>query len=193
MARPPFLRAAAILGLAILSAPLLTLGIFYALFTNGGESRCEQRQVFAEAPSSDGSWTARFYLNVCGGGFGTTYVDDTVEIARPNEAPHPLPTIGVVFEMHDPSSGQPRPMALKWLGARELEITVPNDVAAGTQQSAFADLAVSYRYVPDDPIERACLKQWRTLPTDELLRRSQSSTENMKVFLTECRAKSSWR
>jgi hypothetical protein len=37
---------------------------------------------------------ARFYQNVCGGGLGTTYVDDTVEIARPNETPHSVPAVG---------------------------------------------------------------------------------------------------
>jgi hypothetical protein len=189
MARPPLLGAA-ILGLGILSGPLLTLGIFYLLFAHGAASRCEQRQVFAEVPSPDGSWTARFYQNVCGGGFGTTYVDDSVEIARPDEAPHPLPTVGVVFEMHDRYYSQPRPMALQWLSAQELEITIPNDVAAGTQQSTFGDLAISYKYTPDDPIERACLKQWRALPTDEMVRRSQSPTENQKAFLAGCKANS---
>lgn len=187
MARPPLLGAA-ILGLTFLAVPLLPFGIFYFLFTPRGESGCEQRRAFAEAPSPDGLWTARFYQNVCGGGFGTTYVDDTVEIARPNEAPHPLPTVGVAFEMHDPSYGQPRPMALKWLSARELEITIPNDASAGMQRSTFGDFAISYKYTPDDPVERACLKQWRAFPTDEMVRRSSSATENMQAFLAKCEA-----
>jgi hypothetical protein len=179
-----------LLGLVYFSAiGLPLLGGFYLIFAPE-EGGCEQRQVFAEAPSPDGSWTARFYQNVCGGGFGTTYVDDTVEIARPDETPHSVPTVGVVFEMKDPSCGKPRPMALKWLNARELEVTIPNDTWAGTQQSSFADLVISYRYTPDDPVERACLKQWRTLITDEIARRNLSPTENMKAFLSQCEVKS---
>jgi hypothetical protein len=81
-------------GLAVVSAiGLPLLGGFYLVFAPG-ESGCEQRQVFAEAVSPDGLLIARFYQNVCGGGLGTTYVDDTVEIARPNETPHSVPAVG---------------------------------------------------------------------------------------------------
>ena len=184
------LLGAIFFGVAIIAAPLVPLGVLFLWLTRT-ESGCEQRQVFAETPSPDSSWTARFYQNICGGGFGTTYVDDTVEIVRPNEAPHPLPTVGVVFEMEDPAYGQPRPMALKWLSERELEVTIPNNANAGTQQSTFADIAISYRYAPDDPIERACLKQWRALPTDETVRRNLSLTENMKAFLARCQGEAS--
>jgi hypothetical protein len=181
-----------VLMVGLLSTGLLLLGINYRLFAIG-EGGCEQRQVFAEAVSPDGSWVARFYQNVCGGGFGTTYIDDTVEVARPNEAAHPVPTVGVVFEMQDHFYDQPKPMALRWLSAREIEVTIPNDAWAGTQQSTFGDLVISYRYTPDDPIERTCLKQWRTLPTEEMVRRSLSANENLKAFLARCHAESAHR
>jgi hypothetical protein len=117
--------------LIVASLLALLLGVTYWVFAPDG-SGCEQRQVFAEAVSVDGSWVARFYQNVCGGGFGTTYVDDTVEIARPNEAAPPVPTVGVVFEMMDHFyfDDQPKPMALRWLNASELEVTIPNDAWA---------------------------------------------------------------
>jgi hypothetical protein len=173
------------LGLAIISSfGLLFIGVRYRVFASG----CEQRQVFAEAVSPDGLWIARFYENICGGGFGTTYVDETVEVTHPNEAAHPSPSVGVVFEMMHKFDDQPKPMALKWLSARDLEVTIPNDASAGIQRSTFADLVISYRYIADDPVERACLKQWRTLPTDEMVRRSSSATENMKAFLARCHA-----
>ncbi len=175
-----------LLGLAsFLGIVALVLGVVtYWVFAPSGRG-CEQHQVFAEAVFLDGSWVARFYQNVCGE-FGT-YVDDTVEIARPNEAAPHVPTVGVVvFEMMD----QPGPMALRWLNARELEVTIPNDVWAGGQQSSFADLTISYRYIPDDPVERACLKQWRSVPIEEMVRRSSSATENGKAFLARCVAES---
>ena len=187
------MRGVLLLGMVGLSSiGLLLLGVSYWVFASG-ESGCEQRQVFAEAVSPDGSWVARFYQNACGRGFGTDYVDDTVEVARPNEAAHPVPTVGVVFEMQDHFYDQPKPMALRWLNTNEIEITIPNDTWASTQQSTFGDLVISYRYTPDDPIERACLKQWRTLPTDEMVRRSSSATENMKAFLARCHAESASR
>jgi hypothetical protein len=184
MMRVLFLRLASLSGIG-----LLVLGVIHWVLVSG-EGGCEQRQVFAEAISPDGAWVARFYQNVCGGGFGTTYVDDTVEVTRHDEAAHPVPTVGVVFEMKDYFYDQPKPMALRWPNAREIEVTIPNDAWAGTQQSNFDNLVISYRYVPDDPIERACLKQWRTVPTDEMVRRSSSATEKIKAFLVRCHAES---
>jgi hypothetical protein len=179
-----------VLGLAgLLGAGPLFLGLVFWGVTRG-EGGCEQRQIFAEAGSPDGAWVARFYQNVCGGGFGTTYVDDTVEIARPNDAPHPVPAVGVVFEMSDSFYDKPKPMTLRWLNVRELEVTIPNDAWTGAQQSTFDDLFISYKYISDDPVERACLKQWRSLSTDEMVRRSSSATENMKVFLARCHTES---
>ena len=154
------------------------------------EGGCDRRQVFAEAGSPDGAWVARFYQNGCGGGFGTSYVDDTVEIARSDEAPQPVPVVGVVFEMSDSFYDKPKSMTLRWLNLRELKVTIPNDAWTGAQQTTFDNLLISYRYIPDDPIERACLKQWRSLSTDEMVRRSSSATENMEVFLARCRTES---
>jgi len=173
---------------SLLCVGLLFLGVRYWVFAFGN-AVCE-RQVFAEAVSPDGSWIARFYENVCGGGLGTTYVGETVEVARPDEDAHPLPTVGVVFEMEHKFDDQPKSRTLNWLSSREIEVTIPNDAWAGTQRSAFADLIISYKYVGDDPVERACLREWRTLPTDEMVRRSSSLTENMDAFLARCHADS---
>ena len=146
-------------GLAVLICVALLL-FWSKHWWSAGKVPCEQRQAFTEAASPDGSWIARAYENVCGGGFGTTYVDDTVEIARPDGPGHPEPTDGVVFQM-EYSYNRPRPIALKWLNERQIEVTIPNDAWAGTQQLAFADIIISYRYIGDDPVERACIKQWR--------------------------------
>jgi len=178
---------------------LLTLGIFmggtalvfgvlfWILFAPRGPE-CEERQAFAESASPDGTWVARFYNNVCGGGLGTTSVFDTVEISHSNDPLRPLPTAGVVFGMDDHPYDQPKPSALKWLSARQLEITIPNDASFGRQDTNFSDVTIIYKYVPDDPIERACLKRWRSLPTEEMVRRNFSLTENIKAFLAKCHA-----
>jgi hypothetical protein len=170
----------------LLAFSALPLRIFYWAFASG-ESGCAPRQVFVDARSPDGAWVARGYKNMCWAGFVTT-LDDTVGIARPNEPEHPQPNAGVVFAMDDSAYENPSPLALRWLDAKQLEITIPNHAWAGKQQSAFADVTISYKYVPDDPVERTCLKRWRALPTEEMVRRNPSATENIKAFLIQCHA-----
>jgi hypothetical protein len=48
-------------------------------------------------------------------------------------------------------------------------------------------VTITYKYA-DDPVARACLKQWRSLPDDERVKRSDSPTENITVFLAKCEA-----
>jgi hypothetical protein len=153
---------------------------------------CEQRKVLGQAVSPDGAWTATVYYNICTLGPFVTVVSDTVEVLRPNEKPTPVPSPATVFGMDD-RYDESKPISATWIGLRNLEITIPNDAWAGKQDSAFADVAISYRYVPDDPVERACLKQWRSLPTEEMVRRNLSSTENIKSFLLKCKAGSAAR
>ena len=68
---------------------------------------------------------------------------------------------------------------------------MPNDAWAGTQESSYADVTISYKYVPDDPVERSFLKQWQSLPSEEWARRSFSPTDNIKAFLAKCHAEGS--
>jgi hypothetical protein len=151
-----------------------------------GSPGCEQRKVLARATSPDGAWVATIYNNICSDGAFVTTIDDTVEITRPEEKASPVPSNGTVFGMDDRPFDIEKPLAVTWTGPRGLEVTIPNDAWAGKQASAFADVVISYKYVPDDPIERACLKQWRSLPTEEMVRRSLMPSENIKVFLATC-------
>jgi len=82
----------------------------------------------------------------------------------------------------------PKPLAVRWTAQRSLEVTIPNDALVGKQEIAFADITISYKYIPDDPVERACLKKWYSQPTDEQVRRMLSPNENLKVFVAKCRA-----
>jgi hypothetical protein len=179
-----FTRAVSLLlGTAISIAVLAW--IFLAPFR---ASNCEQRDVFSQATSPDGVWVATLYYNVCSDGAFVTTVTDTVEIKRPNDQSTPIPSAGTVFGMDDHPYGVPKTLAVRWTAPRHLEVTIPNDAWAGRQESAFADIAVSYKYDPDDPAERACLKEWRSLPTDEMVRRNFSPTEGIKAFLARCHA-----
>jgi hypothetical protein len=153
---------------------------------------CEQREVLGQAVSPDGAWVATVYYNVCAPGPLVTAVSDTVEIARPSEKPTPVPSPATVFGMDDHYEDS-KPISAAWIGPRNLEITIPNDAAAGKQDTTFADVTISYKYIPDDPAERVCLKQWRSLPTQERVRRSFSPTENIKAFLSRCKAESTAR
>lgn len=173
---------------ATTAATFLVLAILvYFMLRQAQPPGCEERKTLARATSSDGAWAATVYENVCSDGGFVTIASNTVEITPPNQKTSPFPSDDtMVFGTGgDPVQG---PMALRWTGPKNLEITLPNDAWIGRQKSSFADLTISYKYVPDDPAERACLKQWRSLPSDEEVRRSLSPTENIRVFLAKCRA-----
>jgi hypothetical protein len=155
----------------------------------GAAPGCEQRDLLSQAASPDGVWTARIYYNVCSDGYFVTTVSNTVEVRPADKGTSSIPSEGVVFGMDVGPYDQGKPLAAKWTGARNLEITIPNDAWAGRQASNFADVSISYRYVSDDPVERACLRQWRSLPSEVQVRRSQSPTENLRAFLARCNAK----
>jgi hypothetical protein len=84
--------------------------------------------------------------------------------------------------------GAHAPLTATWTAPRGLEITLPNDASVGTQKQAFGDIAISYRYIPDDPLERACLRKWRSLPFDE--RQQYDYVNGVKDFVATCRIES---
>jgi hypothetical protein len=146
---------------------------------------CEIRQVLSQAPSPDGAWVATVYFNVCGACVTSDFY--SVEVTPPDEPATPMPEAGrTVFGMD--YSGAPKPFAVRWTAQRSLEITIPNDARAAKQEEAFADMTISYKYVPDDPAERACLRKWYSQSIDEQVRRNLSPNENLKVFVAKCRA-----
>jgi len=148
---------------------------------------CEIRTILSQSEAPDHAWVATIWNSVCSDGWFVTTIDDTVEIRTPNEPAAPVPT-GVVFGMDDHPFGVQKTLAVRWIAPRSLEITIPNDAWAGVQKSTFGDVTITYKYVPDDPVERACLRVWRSLPTEEMVRRSQSPTDNIKAFVAKCHA-----
>jgi hypothetical protein len=154
-------------------------------------SGCEQRNRLVQAASPDDAWVATFYYNVCSHGAFVTTVTDTVEITRPNEEAAWTPSAATVFGMDDLALGAEKPLAVTWTGLRNLEVTIPNDAWAGEQQTAYADVTITYKYLPDEPIERACLKQWRALLIEDLARRSPLANENMRTFVAKCKGEAS--
>jgi hypothetical protein len=51
----------------------------------------------------------------------------------------------------------------------------------------FVDIAISYRYVPDDSVERECRKEWYSMPAAEAVRRMQSPNDGLTAFVARCR------
>jgi hypothetical protein len=144
---------------------------------------CEQREPLSQVASPDGAWVATLYDNICSDGGWVTVLFVTAEITRPNEPAAPMPAKdNTVFGMDRNWPGVPEPLTLTWTAPRSLEITLPNDARTATQKQALGDIAISYKYVPDDPVERTCLKKWYSLPFDEHRRYDR------KDFVATCRA-----
>jgi hypothetical protein len=120
--------------------------------TAGAVADCELHEPRSRATSPDGKWVATFFDNVCGAGF-VTIVFSSVELAPANEMNSRNPSTPNVFEMDD--FADPKIAAVTWTGPRALQITVPNNAWIDEQESTFAGVTISYKYVPDDPIERA--------------------------------------
>jgi hypothetical protein len=176
--------------MALAATPVLIVlvAVWGLFFIGSPPPGCDERKVLSKAVSPDGAWVATVYNNICSDGVFVTVVSDTVEITRPDEQAAPIPAAGVVFGMSDHPSYGDKALSVKWIAERSLEITVPNDTWAGPQDSSYADLAISYKYVPDDPVERSCLKQWRASPTDVMVHRTLSPTDDINAFLARCHA-----
>jgi hypothetical protein len=174
------------LGAAVASVAASALILFVIIYPTSQPPGCDERKILTRAISVGGAWAATLFENICSDGGFVTYASNTVEIARPDAKMSPMPSDATAFAME--SDADQRPLALAWTGPRRLEITLPNEVRVGLNRSSFADATVIYKYVPDDPVERACLKQWRALPGDEIVRRSLSASENLTVFLAKCHA-----
>jgi hypothetical protein len=172
------------LGFAIsVAAPVLLLS--GPIPAADGIATCVARRALSRAISPDNAWIATVYDNVCSSCPLTTcdFVVETVEVTLPNEDPSPIPSTGTVFTMTPDTYQVEKPPSVSWTGRRTLEITIPNLTWAGKQETAYADLNVTYVYVPDDPVGRACVKEW----FDEMTRRMQFPSESIPEFLAKCR------
>jgi len=176
--------------MALTTAPVLIVlvAVWGLFFVGSSPPGCDERKMLSKAVSPDGAWIATVYNNLCSDGGFVTVVSDTVEITRPDEPAAPIPASGVVFGMTDHPSYGDKALSVNWIAERGLEITVPNNAWSGPQASSYADLTISYKYVPDDPVERNCLKQWRAGPTDEMVHRTLSPTDNINAFFARCHA-----
>jgi hypothetical protein len=173
---------AAFVRLAGLGFPALMLWMF---FTQAASPGCEQRKELASATSPDGAWVASITDNVCSDGlFVTTYTDE-VELRRPDEPMEPEPSPRAVFALDNVHSKRDV-LAVTWLEPRSLEISIPNEAWIGVQQTTYRDVRITYKYVPDDPVQRACLGHWRSL-VQERVALSQDRAA-IDAFFAKCRA-----
>jgi hypothetical protein len=76
------------------------------------------------------------------------------------------------------------PRTVTWNGPRNLEITIPNDARSGRQDRTYRDIIISYRYVPDDPIQRACINEWRDRDSRRPAR--DTTPHDRAAFLEHC-------
>jgi hypothetical protein len=173
-----------LIGLGQCSGMLGAIVGVVALFSSFGSANCELRKELARTPSPDGAWIASIYSNICSDGGLTTWYFDTVELARPHDPPTPEPSRGKVFGMDHGRDEDIR--EVNWTGPRTLEVTIPNASLIGTQRSDYRGVTISYKYVPDDPIERACWNQWWSLPDMDRIR--GDVRVNMDNFFPRCRA-----
>jgi hypothetical protein len=125
----------------------------------GRAADCEGRDLLAEAASPDGKRVASLYSNVCAAGMVTS-TSVTAEVRAAGRRPPVNPGPGVVFGMEDFGPSSRADLKLEWKSADQLLVTVPNEAWIGTQLAEFDGVAVAYRYQPDDPASRRCLKEW---------------------------------
>jgi hypothetical protein len=179
-------------GLTVASGLVVSI-LIYAMLMQFQAPGCEVRKELARAASPDGKWVASVYdSSWTDGGFVTTFTD-TVEITRPDEKVSPCPSAGTVFAMDGVDADDP--IVVTWTGPRNLEVTIPNKAEVDTQKTAFSDVRISYKYVPDDPVERACWAKWRALPSEEWIRLTMGpdAVEKSNMFFARCRAEAGTR
>jgi hypothetical protein len=161
---------------------LMFLVVMAAVFTPGEITGCEPRQIHAEATSIDGAWIATSYTDTCVQGPFTTVVYDSVEIRGAHEPAPRAPKKAVFAKDSYPSE---LPLAVTWIAPRILEIRLPNLSSIGKQQTEFADVAIVYKYGPDDPVGRICSKRWSVAMSDA--RSLERPQPDQGAFFAACR------
>jgi hypothetical protein len=159
--------------------PLIVM-IFLPVTARAAED-CELHEALSRATSPDGAWVAIFFDNVCAAGW-VTNAFSSVEIMRPDETNSRDPSIArTVFEMDD--FADRKIAAVTWTGSRTLQVTIPNDAWVDAQETAFGDVTISYKYVPDDPAERMCLIRMRSLSIEQMQKLGPRD-----AYIARCRA-----
>jgi hypothetical protein len=108
--------------LPVVSARLIVaLSLLLAFCLLEGCSRKCERLSSATAISPDGIWIASAHADSCGGGFGSGYTSNTVDVRRSNNS-------GELMTVLSPEGQwEPTQLAqLRWLDNTKLEIQVPN-------------------------------------------------------------------
>ena len=176
------LVVAGLIGIATSQVARVTWELVALAFDRSGPSGCEPREIKSEVSSPDGAWIATAYSDVCIAGPWTTVYSDSVEIRRPQDPPPRLPGNSVFGKQHDVNDP---PLAVTWIAPRILEIKLPNLSSIGKQQAEFADVAIVYRYVPDDPVDRICSKRWSAVMSD--IRMLDRPRPDRDAFFAACR------
>ena len=105
--------------------------------------------------SPNGQWLAIAHSDACGGGFGTGYTDNRVDLRRADSDE----SLTVLVP-----EGQWQPtelVALNWISTDRLRITVPNRTTANLWVAMYHGINIDVRYDHDDPPDRAKWMAWR--------------------------------
>jgi hypothetical protein len=105
--------------------------------------------------SPNGQWLAIAHSDACGGGIGTSYTDNRVDLRRAgsNESESVLVPEG---------QWQPSELVgLNWVSAEQLQITVPNRTILDLWVASSHGINIDVQYDRDDPADRARWIAWR--------------------------------
>lgn len=132
----------------------LSLLLVFCLF-EGCSRKCE-RLSSAASTSPDGTWVASAHADGCGGGFGTGYISNTVDLRRSNDSGEPMTVLAPEGQWEPTTLAQ-----LRWIDSTRLEIHVPNRTWLPLYVASFQGVDVEVRYDHDNPADRASWLSWR--------------------------------
>ena len=121
----------------------------------GCSRKCE-RLSSATITSPDGAWIASAHANACGGGFGTGYTSNTVDLRRSNDSGEPMTVLAPEGQWEPTQLAQ-----LRWLDSTRLEIQVPNRTWLPLYVASFQGVNIEVRYDHDNPADRGSWLSWR--------------------------------
>jgi hypothetical protein len=135
-------------------------GILVALLMCTALSACKKQECTRtwtsdSSKSPDGKWIAEVHEDVCDAGLGGS--DDITVVLRPASVSGAATVVlAPSGQWKDPKLVKPR-----WLGAQNLEVSVPNRTTFGTQLPRYDGAEVAVRFENDDPTDRTRWLAWR--------------------------------
>jgi hypothetical protein len=116
----------------------LSLLLVFCLF-EGCSRKCE-RLSSAASTSPDGTWVASAHADGRGGGFGTGYTSNTVDLRRSNDSREPMTVLAPEGQWEPTTLTQ-----LRWIDSTRLEIQVSNRTWLPLYPASFQGVDIEVR------------------------------------------------